>query len=313
MNIMIRQIIALLAVSHFGGLYGVQTELAAQDTTKRHSRRVLVVVNGQPITQGDLNFLMLSRRVVKHKQSGLRKQFLEHLIDNRLLQSFLAQRKAKPNEKQLDSQIKFIYKIIRQSGDDPTKVLASLGYTKQTLRNELALPLAWKSYVNLIVTGKQLRDYWKQHRHEFDGTEVCAAHIAIKASSKSEIEAAKVKLRQVRSDIGGGKVTFAQSAKEYSQSPSRIMGGDLGFFSYRGKMPLIFSQTAFPLKVGQVSQPFRTQFGIHILTTTARKPGQLSLEDARIQLLEQLAKELRHDLIQRERTKAKIEWKIEVE
>ena len=45
------------------------------------SGRVLVTINGEPITQGDLQFLMLSRRVPADMRDQVRKRFLEQLID----------------------------------------------------------------------------------------------------------------------------------------------------------------------------------------------------------------------------------------
>ena len=271
--------------------------------------QVLVTVNGQPITEGDLEFQMLSHRVPQELRAKLRRRFLEQLVEKRLLQSFLADRKAKPNERILEDQTNVLLDLIRSKGDDPDKVLARLGYTTETLRTELSLPLAWSSYVRLTVTSDQLRDYWQQHRHEFDGTQVRASHIILKAKSPDELATAQGKLQQIRADILDGVVSFEDAAKRHSQSPSASTGGDLGYFPFRGKMAIEFSQAAFPLKVGELSQPFRTPFGMHLLKVTDRKPGQLNLEDVREDVLDQMGEEIRHDLIEQERAKARIEWK----
>ncbi len=287
-------------------------DVSATADAARPANSALVVVNGQPVTQGDVDLLMLSRRVPKPLRAGLQKQALEQLIDRRLLQAYLATRKVEPSAKALDAQVAAIHKVIRRAGDDPNKVLSKLGYSEQSLRKELALPLAWQQHFRLIVTAKQVREYWQQHRHEFDGTQVRAAHILLKAKTEAERAAATAKLKQLRSEIVGGKLTFADAAKQHSQAPSRDNGGDLGFFAYRGKMTLEFSKAAFPLKTGEVSQPFDSPFGVHLLTVTARKPGQLSLEDARPEVLDRLSDQIQSELVQRERVKAKIEWKVEL-
>lgn len=57
---------------------------------------------------------------------------------------------------------------------------------------------------------------------------------------------------------------FAKLAKEYSDGPSGVQGGDLGEFPST-KMVAPFSNATKALEVGQVSDPVETQFGYHII------------------------------------------------
>ncbi len=60
---------------------------------------------------------------------------------------------------------------------------------------------------------------------------------------------------------------FADLAAEYSDGPSKEKGGDLGEFSFES-MAKEFSEVAFKLEVGQVSEVTKTPFGYHVILRT---------------------------------------------
>ncbi len=63
---------------------------------------------------------------------------------------------------------------------------------------------------------------------------------------------------------------FEDLAKKFSKCPSGAKGGDLGYFG-KGMMVPQFENTAFKLKVGEISQPIKTQFGYHLIKKTDEK------------------------------------------
>lgn len=64
---------------------------------------------------------------------------------------------------------------------------------------------------------------------------------------------------------------FAALARQYSQDPgSGANGGSLGYFS-RGRMVQPFDSIAFALADGEISKPFKTQFGYHIIHRTGHR------------------------------------------
>ncbi len=58
--------------------------------------------------------------------------------------------------------------------------------------------------------------------------------------------------------------SFESLAQAFSQCPSGKEGGDLGAFG-KGQMVQPFSDVAFSLNVGEISEPVRTQFGYHLI------------------------------------------------
>ena len=87
-----------------------------------------------------------------------------------------------------------------------------------------------------------------------------ASHILVKDENTA---------KKLKSEIDKG-ADFAKLAKKHSLCPSGKNGGDLGFFS-KGEMVKEFDEVAFSLKIGQISQPIKTEFGYHIILITEIK------------------------------------------
>ncbi len=277
---------------------------SAKSKVAKSDSPVLVRVNGQPITEADLDYFAKSLKLAADEIPQRREQLIERLIDRQLLRTFLAQKKVAANPEQLEAHLTRLKTRLKERKIDFDQLLAKSGLTLESLRHELRLPLDWEALVKLEVTDAKLRDVWKQRRQEFDGSEVRAAQIALKSDDPAADERT---LRDLRGRILDKSITFAEAAKKHSQAPSGAMGGDLGRFGFRGKQPPPYPQVAFGLKVGDVSEPVRSQFGVLLITVTERSEGQLSLEDARPEILQQLSTELQREVLAQERAKAKIE------
>jgi peptidyl-prolyl cis-trans isomerase C len=65
---------------------------------------------------------------------------------------------------------------------------------------------------------------------------------------------------------------FEDLAKQFSLDGSKDYGGDLGYFTAAEMVPE-FSKATFALKVGETSQPVKTDFGWHIIRLEDRKQG----------------------------------------
>lgn len=94
-----------------------------------------------------------------------------------------------------------------------------------------------------------------------DIREVRSSHILV----KTRPEAVKIK-----KEIENGDITFEDAARQYSLCPSGQNGGDLGFFT-RQQMVQQFSDVAFDLKPGQISDPVGTKFGWHLIKTVDKR------------------------------------------
>jgi peptidyl-prolyl cis-trans isomerase SurA len=106
-------------------------------------------------------------------------------------------------------------------------------------------------------------------------------HILIKPTEIEDDATVRQKLARWREQIVSGKDTFAVLAKTYSQDPgSAVNGGDLGWSESSVFVPE-FAGVAESLKDGEISQPFRSQFGWHIIEMLGRRDFDNSHEAAR--------------------------------
>ena len=112
---------------------------------------------------------------------------------------------------------------------------------------------------------------------------------------------------QLRQSITGGKLAFADAAKQNSAGPSAKVGGDIGWIQRREPMPEAFSAAAFALQPGEVSPPVTTTFGVHLIQVQEVKPGTKTWQDAADQLRPAVTLYLFRWLADKERTAAKIE------
>jgi len=114
----------------------------------------------------------------------------------------------------------------------------------------------------------KLADVRSSEKHMI--TQTNARHILVKVDELTTADDAWVKLEQLRIRIEGGD-DFAKLAKANSDDKlSAAQGGDLGWSS-PGRLVPQFEKVMNQLEIGQISQPFETQFGWHILQVLERR------------------------------------------
>ncbi|EGR4443842.1 peptidylprolyl isomerase SurA [Vibrio cholerae] len=102
-------------------------------------------------------------------------------------------------------------------------------------------------------------------------TEVNARHILIKPTIILSDEGAQKQLNEFVHRIKNGEVTFAELAQQYSQDPgSAAQKGELGYQTPDLYVPE-FKHQIETLPVGQISEPFKTVHGWHIVEVLDRR------------------------------------------
>ncbi len=100
--------------------------------------------------------------------------------------------------------------------------------------------------------------------------EVKSRHILIKPSIILSDAKAQSLLQGFLNQIEAGEATFEELAKEYSEGPTSVRGGDLGWADPKGYDPA-FTNALASMKKGEYHKPFRSSFGWHIILLEDRR------------------------------------------
>lgn len=120
-------------------------------------------------------------------------------------------------------------------------------------------------------------------------TQFQARHILIRVDDNTTDEAAKAEIDTLRARIAGG-AELADLAREHSEDlSSQARGGDLGWFTADQFGPE-FGREVAALQDGQVSAPFRTQAGWHVVQRIGSRQTDVSEQNRRAQISETIGR-----------------------
>lgn len=163
--------------------------------------------------------------------------------------------------------------------------LAEQKMTPDQFRKEVEMDLLVEAFVKQEIEGRvkiepgELREFYEKNKKMFLSEEqVKASVLLIKFDQKKvkemAVQKANEQIHLILEQIKNGD-DFAMMVKRYSQDTMAKKGGNLGFFT-RKRMFAPFSERAFKMKVGEVSDVFQTRHGLHLLKVTGKKPGGYS-------------------------------------
>lgn len=253
----------------------------------------------------------------EQKLEGYR-QILDELITEKLVNKAAAG--ITVPQADIDAQIAKI-KAQFPSDEAFSKQLSQVGQTPEQLSETIRKMLQQQRWLEDQIAGKtevsdeEAKKFYDENKKEFEQPEtVKASHILFRVNKDDSEEVVNQKLKAAQTAEARAKKgeDFTALAKELSEEPgAKESGGDLGFFP-KDRMVPEFAEAAFSGKVGDVSDPVRTQFGWHVIKVTDKKPaGTLPYDEVKAQLITYLKSKKQEDaaqeLLKSLRDSAKIE------
>ena len=220
----------------------------------------------------------------RHRAAALQK-----LIDRELLTQYFAEFKYELSDEERQEAFNG-YKARFKGEQSFQRFLSRSNKSEAELRaqaefdllTEKALKLNFKD--DLEISPEQISAFYDQYRERkfVKPARVRVSHLLVAAPSsagKRVIRKQKSVARKLYKQAKRGDAkAFAQLVREHSADLStRQQGGDLNYFTRKG-LPMIseeFERAAAKLKIGEISEPVRTERGYHLIRLTNRQPAQV--------------------------------------
>ncbi|MCL4456386.1 MAG: peptidylprolyl isomerase [Nitrospirae bacterium] len=246
--------------------------------------KVMAIVNKEVITWSDLYKAMEfeatdeikamkdddRRRFFKENEAA----FLETMIDMRLQLQEASRTGISIGDEEVAKAIEGIKKKYSMTDEMFKNAISKEGFTiteyKKKLADQIAIGRVVEHEVKskILITEGELDQYLsenKEIRKESDGFNI--SHVFFrKADDRQQVEA---KAADIYKKIKAGG-NFSETARQYSEDASAQSGGDLGFIK-KSDLSKEFLDVLSKMKDGDVSEPFWSGNGIHILRLNERK------------------------------------------
>jgi len=297
---------------------------------------VLVTVNGVEITESQVAEKVEERvkmQTSRMASSGrempasdldkmrmrLRPGVIDMMVEEQLLRQKMEAKGVEVSDEDVDTKIAEMAGQRNVALEDVEGELAKSGMTMEALRSQLKMSLGVQKLVDLEmgsegqVSDDEAKKYYDENPKRFSNPDqVQASHILLKTEGLDEpgkAEARK-KIEDLLKEVKEG-ADFAEVAKANSDCPSgKRSGGDLGFFS-RERMVKEFSDAAFSMQEGEISDIVETKFGYHIIKVTGKKEASTtSYEEAKEEIVLNLERSKKGEFWRKYRTDLKADAQI---
>lgn len=286
-------------------LFVVATALAGAPTlqnvwsrdSEQAANPVAATVDGVEIYVAEVNQhvqrALQDRKLDNEMLSRLQAETLEQLIRQQIVLATLEKRGEACNQQQLELALSRLQDELKRQDKSLDEFCQSQGTCLPALKRGLRWQLSWASYLDKSLTDQRLQQHFAQHRREFDGTRLRVAQILLPWPDDPQARDGVVqRAAALRADITAGKLSFAEAAQKYSQSPSARDGGTLAWISRHEPMPEFFGQAAFRLEAGEISPPVTSPLGVHLIQCIEIEPGKKTWEEVSAEVKKSLTEQL---------------------
>lgn len=225
---------------------------------------VIATINGEDISKTQFDAYLDFKRI-KVRDDKHRSALIDQFLDREALSQVISQ----------------------QEKHDQVKAQAEL----DEFRRQMNISRYFQEYLKAAVTDQQVQNFYVSNEKNYAQKKVHVAHILFRLKKGMSDEERNVKLTQAHEAYSKLNIgdSFEEIAATYSEDKiSANKAGDLGWLK-KGAIDKRFSDKVFSMKKDDLSEPFETSFGFHIVKIieepkTVKKPFEAVKGDIRYQL-----------------------------
>ena len=262
---------------------------------------IVAVVNNEVVTQAELNAILLplytqykstySDEELLMKIDEAKKNILYKLIEDKLILQEAHKIGMPATDEEVAERLEQI-KSQFSSSEEFKSALASQGLTVVDLKEKYREQLIKEKMVNrevrsrVSVTPIEIALFYEKNKDDFNlPAQVKVMTIMIRKSEadpESNTDSLK-KIKMIELKMAEGE-DFTKLAREYSQDPSAVDGGDMGYIN-KGQMMKKIDEVIFSLQPGEISETIETPVGYHVFKIVeVKEAGAESFDEARMQI-----------------------------
>ncbi len=254
--------------------------------------KVVAIVDEDVVLQSELNerkAAIMERLRGQYQQlpaeDVINKQILEQLILERIQLSLAKRYEVTIDEKEIDQAVNNILQknqiTLAQLEQDLKKQGLNMAGLRNQMRDELMINNLQGGIVNnrIKISPQDIDNFLASSDGKYTTSpDFHIGHILIAVSSSADAEtiaAAEKQANDVYEKLQAG-ADFAQMAISYSNDQAALQGGDIGWRKL-AQLPELFGNQMVTLPVGQVTKPFRSGAGFHLLKNIEQRGGGAKL------------------------------------
>lgn len=251
----------------------------AQESAKKRIDGIVGVVGNYVVLDSDIDNAFIQAKATGYDTSKVsRCEILGTLLENRLFSHQAIQDSIVILDEEINSLMDSqVDRMVEQAGsiDNVVKYYNKKSYEEFReyffdimKENQLASRMQEKLISEVTITPEEIRQFYNNIPKDslpVVGDELELAEIVMKpVITKEERQAVIDKLNEIRQDVLDGS-SFASKVYIYSEDKASLQTG--GFYNVDKKTQFVkeFKDVAFSLKEGEISKPFETEYGYHII------------------------------------------------